>query len=44
MKPPTFQDVVEARARITPHLRATPLYTWPAHGNITLDKLRRVLA
>ena len=30
MKPPTFQDVLEARVRIAPHLRPTPLYTWPA--------------
>jgi threonine dehydratase len=28
--PPTFQDVLDARTRIAPHLRPTPLYTWPA--------------
>jgi threonine dehydratase len=30
VKPPTFQDVVDAGTRIAPHLRPTPLYTWPA--------------
>lgn len=30
MKTPTFEDVLEARTRIAPHLRPTPLYTWPA--------------
>lgn len=30
MKPPTFDDVLQARTRIAPHLRPTPLYTWPA--------------
>jgi threonine dehydratase len=30
MKPPTFQDVLDAQTRIAPHLRPTPLYTWPA--------------
>jgi threonine dehydratase len=30
MTPPTFQDVLDARTRIAPHLRPTPLYTWPA--------------
>jgi threonine dehydratase len=30
MNPPTFQDVLDARTRIAPHLRPTPLYTWPA--------------
>jgi threonine dehydratase len=29
VKPPTFQDVLDARTRIAPHLRPTPLYTWP---------------
>ncbi|HET9323774.1 MAG TPA: threonine/serine dehydratase [Gaiellaceae bacterium] len=26
----TFEDVLEARERIAPHLRPTPLYRWPA--------------
>jgi threonine dehydratase len=30
MTSPTFQDVLDARTRIAPHLRPTPLYTWPA--------------
>ncbi len=30
MKPPTFQDVLDARERIAPHLRPTALYRWPA--------------
>jgi threonine dehydratase len=29
VKPPTFEDVLQARTRIAPHLRPTPLYTWP---------------
>ncbi len=30
MKPPTFDDVLQARTRIAPHLRPTPLHTWPS--------------
>jgi threonine dehydratase len=30
MKAPTFQDVLEARARIRPHLARTPLHNYPA--------------
>ena len=30
MRPPTFDDVLAARERIAPHLRPTPLYSWPA--------------
>ncbi|HEY7706018.1 MAG TPA: threonine/serine dehydratase [Gaiellaceae bacterium] len=29
MNPPTFDDVLAARERIAPHLRPTPLYSWP---------------
>jgi threonine dehydratase len=36
MRPPTFQDVLEARKRIEPHLRPTALHNWPA-----LDELVR---
>jgi threonine dehydratase len=34
VKPPTFQDVLDARKRIEPHLRPTPLYRWPALGEL----------
>lgn len=34
MKPPTFDDVLAARERIAPHLRPTPLYRWPALGEL----------
>jgi threonine dehydratase len=34
MKPPTFQDVLDAHERIAPHLRPTPLYRWPALGEL----------
>jgi len=34
MKPPTFQDVLDARERIAPHLQPTPLYAWPALAEI----------
>ncbi len=30
MKAPTFDDVLEARERISEHLSPTPLYAWPA--------------
>jgi threonine dehydratase len=30
MNTPTFQDVLDARTRIAPHLRPTPLFHWPA--------------
>ena len=29
MKPPTYEDVLEARTRIAPYLRSTPLFSWP---------------
>src|SRR5512138_1417740 len=30
LQAPTFNDVIEARARIRPHLARTPLYSYPA--------------
>jgi threonine dehydratase len=29
LPPPTFDDVLAARERIAPHLRPTPLFSWP---------------
>ena len=34
MNAPTFEDVLAARERIAPHLRPTPLYRWPALGEL----------
>jgi len=34
MKPPTYDDVLQARERIAPHLRPTPLFLWPALGEL----------
>jgi threonine dehydratase len=31
---PAFDDVLAARERIAPHLRPTPLYRWPALGEL----------
>jgi threonine dehydratase len=31
---PSFDDVLAARERIAPHLRPTPLYRWPALGEL----------
>jgi threonine dehydratase len=34
VKAPTFDDVLAARERIAPQLRPTPLYRWPALGEL----------
>ena len=34
MKAPTFDDVLEARERISEHLSPTPLYAWPALADL----------
>jgi Threonine dehydratase len=34
LRVPTFADVLEARRRIAPHLRPTPLYEYPALGEL----------
>ena len=34
MEAPTFADVLEARTRIAPFLRPTPLYEWPPLGRL----------
>ena len=35
LSPPTFEDVLRARVRISPYLRPTPAYRWPGIDRLT---------